>query len=160
MSDIEPEWYFENPLLKSLEQIFQDKAPEWKRGAAWYSDEGALSSEWIDGESKVIIHIARMASTEEAASHLELFAWHIPLTASDFEEVMRDPDHYQLPQPVMPDAKLPNLGNGNYVWTRYDERGSSLIKLQAGNLFVQVDGSSFAIAERFARLVAEQISSA
>lgn len=68
---------------------------------------------------------------------------------------MRDPEHYQLPPPVMPDARLPDLDNENLVWTSYDESGNSLIKLKVGDLFVQVDGSSFAVAERFARLVAE-----
>ena len=147
-------------LFKSLEQIFQDKAPEWKIVCAGHGDDGAVSSEWSSGDSKVIIQIARLASPEEVSTHLQLFAWHIPLTSSDFEEVMRDPEHYQLPPPVMPDARLPNLENENYVWTRYNERGNSLIKLKVGSFFVQVDGSSFAVAEKFARLVAEQLNAA
>lgn len=157
MSDIEPQWSFESPLLKSLEQIFEAKAPEWKCGTASYSDESAIASEWINGDSKAVVQMARMASPEEVSTHLQLFAWHIPLTASDFEQVMHDPAHYQLPQPVMPDAKLPNFDNENYVWTQYDEHGSSLIKFKVGNLFVQVDGSSFAVVERLARLLAEQL---
>ena len=160
MNDIPSEWLIEHPLLKSLEQIFQDNAPEWEHGPAWYSDENAVSSEWIDGESKVIVQIARMASPEEASFYLQTFAWHIPLTPSDMEEVQRDPANFQLPQPVMPDTRLPDLGNENYVWTRYDERGSSLIKLRVDDLFVQVDGSSFPVVERFARLVAEQMDTA
>jgi hypothetical protein len=156
MSDIDPQFFLESPLLKSLEQIFEERAPEWKRETASYS-ENEVASEWVNGDSKAIVQIARMASPEEVSTHLQLFAWHIPLTDSDFEEVMRDPDHYQLPQPVMPDAKLPSFDNENYVWTRYNEHGSSLIKLKVGNLFVQVDGSSFAVAERFARIVAEHL---
>lgn len=159
MSDIDPQWSFENPLFTSLEQMFQDKAPEWKIACAWHGDDGAVSTEWINGDSKVIVQIARMASPEEVSAHLQLFAWHIPLRPSDFEEVMRDPDHYQLPPPVMPDTRLPNMGE-NFAWTRYDERGNSLIKLKVDSLFVQVDGSSFAVAEKFARLVAEQLSAA
>ncbi|HEX7334102.1 MAG TPA: hypothetical protein VF290_21530 [Pyrinomonadaceae bacterium] len=109
MSDTEPQWAFENPLSKSLEEMFQDKAPEWKIVSAWHGDDGGVSSEWSDGDSKVIVQIARLASPEELSTHLQLFAWHIPLKAADFEEVMRDPANYQLPPPVMPDARLPNL---------------------------------------------------
>ena len=58
----------------------------------------------------------------------------------------------------MPDARLPNLGDENHVWTRYDERENSLIKFRVGDLFVQVEGSTFAVAETLARLVAEQMS--
>ena len=149
-----------NPLLASLEQIFQEKAPEWTLVNAMYPNESKIYSEWGDGDSKAIVQIARMSSPEEASSHLQMFAWHIPLTPSHLADMQRDPAQLQLPEPVMPDAKLPNLGDENHVWRRYDERGSSLIKLRVDNLIVQVDGSSFATAERLARLVAEQMRAA
>ena len=158
MNDIPSELLFEHPLLKSLQQIFQNNAPEWEQGRAWYSDESAISSGWINGDSKVTVQIARMASPEEASFYLQTFAWHIPLTPSDMEQACHDPANFQLPQPVMPDTKLPDLDNENHVWTRYDERGSSLIKLRVGDLFVQVDGSSFPVTERLARLVADHFS--
>ena len=154
MSDLT---FFENPLLKSLEQMFQDKAPDWKLEGAMYPNESQVSTEWSDGESKAIVQLARMSSPEEASNHLHIFAWHIPLTPALMEEAQRDLPGFQLPQPVLPDAKLPDLGNENYVWTAYDELGSSLIKLTVGDLFVQVDGSSFAVTERLARFVADEM---
>ena len=160
MSDTASPRFFENPLFKSLERIFQAKAPELSCVTAGYGDVNAFSSEWSDGESKVVVQFARLASPEEAAFHLQAFAWHIPLTGAHHEEVQRDPEHFQLPQPVMPNTRLPNLGDENYVWTRYDERGSSLIKFRAGALFVQVDGTSLVVVERLARIVAEHMGSA
>jgi hypothetical protein len=160
MSELASQEFFENPLLTSLEQVFRDKAPEWKLVNAMYPDESKIYSEWSDGQSKAVIQIARMASPEEASSHLRMFAWHIPLTPSALADIQRNPAQSRLPQPVMPDASLPNLGDENHVWRQYDERGSSLIKLRAGSLIMQVDGSSFAVAERLARLVAEQMRAA
>ena len=151
---------FENPLLTSLEQILREKAPEWKLVQATHSDSTGVYSEWSDGKDKAVIQLARLASADEASSHLQMFAWHIPLTPSLLADIQRDPAHFQLPQPVMPDAKLPNLGDENYVWSKYDERGSSLIKLRCGSLLVQVDTSSFVVAEKLARLVAAQIGAA
>jgi hypothetical protein len=160
MSDIASQEFYENPLFTLLVQLFRDKAPEWKLMNAMYPDESKVYSEWGDGDGKAVIQIARMASPEQASSHLQMFAWHIPLSPSSLTDMQRNPAQFQLPQPVMPDTELPNLGDENHAWSRYDERGSSLIKLRAGSLFVQVDGSSFAVAERLARLVAEQLRAA
>ncbi len=140
--------------------MVQEKSPEWKLVRAGYSDSTDVYSEWSDGKDKAVIQLARMAAAEEASSHLQMFAWHIPLTPSHLADMQRDPVHFQLPQPVMPDAKLPNLGDENHVWSKYDEWGSSLIKLRCGSLIVQVDASSFGVAEKLARLVAEQIGAA
>ncbi len=68
--------------------------------------------------------------------------------------------NFQLPQPIKPDVKLPDIGNESYVWSRSNEGGESLIKLRKGNMIMQVDGSSFPVAERFARLVAESVRAA
>jgi hypothetical protein len=157
MTDLTAHDSFENPLLTSLEQIVQEKAPEWKCVQAGYSASTSVYSEWSDGKDKAVIQLARVPSAEEASSHLQMFAWHIPLTASHLADIQRDPAHFQLPQPVLPDARLPNLGDENHVWTRYDERGSSLIKLRCGSLIVQVDASSFGVAEKLARLIAEEM---
>ena len=160
MSDLSPQEFFENQLLNSLQRIFREKAPEWKLVNAGYSDESKVYTEWSDGANKAVIQVAAMASPEEASSHLQMFAWHIPLTPSHLADMQRDPARFRLPQPVMPDAELPNLGDENHVWRRYDESGSSLIKLRSGNLIIQVDGSSFEVSERVARFVAEQLRAA
>src|SRR5262249_2942863 len=127
MSDMTSPQFFENPLLKSLKQIFQDNAPEWELASAWYSDEKAVGTECTNGESKATIQPARCASPDDASFYFQTSPWHIPLPPADYEEVQRDPANYQLPQPVMPDTRLPDLADENYVWTRYDEHGSSLI---------------------------------
>jgi hypothetical protein len=157
MTDLAEHESFQNPLLTSLEQVVHENAPEWKLEQAGYSNSTSVSSEWSHGKDKAGIQIARMASVEEASSHLQLFAWHIPFTPTHLEDWQRDPGHFQLPQPVLPDTSLPDLGDENYVWTTYDETASSLIKLRSGNLIVQVDGSSFGVAEMLARLVAEHL---
>jgi len=160
MTDSAAHGSFDNPLLTSLEQIVEEKAAEWKLVHATYSDSTSLFSEWSRGEDKAVIQIARMGSAEQASSHLHLFAWHIPLKPSDVANMQRDPDHFQIPQPVLADAKLPNVGDENYVWSKYDQTASSLIKLRSGNVIVHVDGSSFGVAEMFARLLAEHLRAA
>jgi len=160
MGDLTSQESIENPLLTALVRIFREKAPEWRLVTAMYPDESKVYSEWGHADSKAVVQVVRMASPEEASSHLRMFAWHIPLTPFHLADMQRDPAQFQLPQPVMPDARLPNLGDENHIWRRYDERGSSLIKLRVDNLIVQVDGSSFEVAERLARLVAEQIRAA
>jgi hypothetical protein len=160
MSDRASQEFFENPLLTSLERIFQAKVPEWKLISAMYPDQSQVYSEWSDGGDKATIQIASMASPEEATSHLQMFAWHIPLTPSHLADMQRDPARFRLPQPVMPDAKLPDLGDENHVWRQYDERGGSLIKFRVGHLIVQVDGPSFGVAERLARIAAEHMRAA
>jgi hypothetical protein len=160
MTDLAANEIFGNPLLASLDRIVQERAPEWKLVQAGYSASSSVYSEWSDGKDKAVIQLARMASGEEASSHLQMFAWHIPLTPSHVADIQRDPVHFRLPQPVMPDARLPNLGDENHVWSKYDERGSSLIKLRRGSLIVQVAASSFGVAEKFARLVDEPIDAA
>ena len=160
MSDIASQEFFENPLLAALWRIVQEKVPEWKLVNAMYPDDSKVYSEWSDGDNKAVIQIASLASPGEASSHLQMFAWHIPLTPSHLTEMQRDPAQFKLPEPIMPDAKLPDVGDENHVWSKYDESGGSLIKLRRGNLLVQVDGSSLAVAERLARLVAEQMRAA
>jgi len=160
MTDLAAHELFENPLLTELEHIVQEKAPEWKLVGSGYSATSSVYSEWSDGKDKAVILLARMASGEEASSHLQMFAWHIPLTPSHLADIQRDPVHFQLPQPVFPDARLPNLGDENHVWSKYDERGSCLIKLRSGSLIVQVDASSFGVAEKLARLVGERMGAA
>ena len=90
MSDIHSQ-SIENPLFKSLEQMFQDKAPEWKCETAMYSDDNAVRSEWSNGASQGVVQLARLPSPEEASFHLQMFAWHIPLTPSDLEVARSGP---------------------------------------------------------------------
>jgi hypothetical protein len=149
-----------NPLLTQLQQVFQENAPEWKLISAAYADDGKIYSEWIREKDKVILQIVSVASPEAAASHLQMFNWHIPLTPTHLAEMQRDPANFKLPQPVMSDYRLANLGDENLVWSKYDETGSSLIKLRKGNLIMQVDGSSLEVAERIARLVVAHIRAA
>ena len=82
-------------MLTSLEQIVQEKAPEWKLVQATYSASTRVYSEWSDGKDKAVIQLARMASADEASSHLQMFAWHIPLTPSHLADMQRDPTHFQ-----------------------------------------------------------------
>ena len=150
----------ENPLLVEIEQLFREHAPEWELRNAMYSDSSKIYCEWQSGEDKVKIQVVVMASSEAAAAHFQMFDWHIPLTQADMLEMAQTADKFQLPQPIKPDAKLPNVGDENHVWSRSNEEGESLIKLRKGNMIMQVDGSSLHVAERFAKLVAEHIRAA
>ena len=152
----------DSPLLVEIERLFQEKAPDWKLKSAMYSDsdDSKIYCEWQSGEDKVKIQIVVMESPEAAAAHLQMFAWHIPLTQTRRLEMAQDVGSFQLPQPTEPDAKLPGVGDDNHVWSRSNEGGESLIKLRKGNMIMQVDGSSYDVAERFARLVAEGIRAA
>ncbi|MEJ7575948.1 MAG: hypothetical protein WKF74_02965 [Pyrinomonadaceae bacterium] len=149
----------DNPLLVEIERLFQEKAPDWKLKSAMYSesDDSKIYCEWQYGEDIVKIQIVAMASPEAAAAHLQMFDWHIPLTQTHRLEMAQNVGKFQLPEPIKPDAKLPDVGDENYVWSRSNEEGESLIKLREGNMIMQVDGSSYDVAERFARLVAEGI---
>ncbi len=147
----------DSPLLVEIERLFQEKAPDWKLKNAMYSDsdDSKIYCEWQSGEDKVKIQIVVMASLEEADTHFQMLDWHIPLTQTHMLEMAQNADSFQLPQPIEPDAELLGIGDDNHVWSRSNEEGESLIKLRKGNLIMQVDGSSYDVAERFARLVAE-----
>lgn len=150
----------ENPLLVEIEQLFHEYAPEWELKNAMYSDSSKIYCEWQSGEDKVKIQIVVMASPEAASAHLQMFDWHIPLTQAHMLDMAQSAGNFQLPQPIMPDAKLPAVGDENYVWSKSNEEGESLIKLRKSNMIMQIDSSSLHVAERFARLVGEHIRAA
>ncbi|MGI8654297.1 MAG: hypothetical protein ACR2LC_03660 [Pyrinomonadaceae bacterium] len=150
----------ENPLLAEIEQLFRENAPEWELRNAMYSDRSKIYCEWQSGEDRVKIQVVVMASAEAAVAHFQMFNWHIPLTQTHMLEMAQNAGNFQLPQPIMPDAELPNVGDENHVWSKSNEEGESLIKLRKDNMIMQVDSSSLPIAERFARLVSEHIRAA
>ena len=152
----------DNPLLVEIERLFQEKAPDWKLQNAMYSetDDSKIYCEWQSGENKVKIQVVVMASVEEADAHFQMFDWHIPLTQTHMLEMAQNAGSFQLPQPIEPDAELPGVGDDNHIWSRSNEEGESIIKLRKGHMIMQVDGSSYEVAERFARLVAEGIRAA
>lgn len=150
----------ENPLVVEIEQLFRENAPEWELRNAMYSDSSKIYCEWQSGEDKVKIQVIAMASSEAAMAHFQMFDWHIPLAQTDMLAMAQNAGAFQLPQPIKPDAQLPNVGDENHVWSKSNEEDESLIKLRKGNMIMQVDGSSLHVAERFARLIAVHIRAA
>lgn len=142
-----------NPLLNELVDVLGKREPAWVLESAMYPDETKLHSQWRHGDESLVIQIALRPSAEDAATHFRMFDWHLPLTEELIRAMALEYDKAQLPQPIKPDTKLPNLGDENSVWTKYNQEGNSLIKVRRGRVIVQVDAASFVVAKRFAEHV-------
>ncbi|MCP9493877.1 MAG: hypothetical protein MSG64_05395 [Pyrinomonadaceae bacterium MAG19_C2-C3] len=139
-------------VLKALKKLVQENEPEWKLGHSAYSDATRILCEWQSGDENVTIGMSIEPSLEEAENQFRLFgSTYIYFGQSQALNFLES----GMPKPLRPDAKLPDVGDENNVWTRYNEAGRSAIKLRRGKAIMQVDASSFQTAKSFAQHISE-----
>lgn len=134
-------------LFSRIERAFREREPAWKveqsrRGAA--SDPLWLSITFRSGKAQASIAVAVWRRGQDAR---ESFAG---------ESLATDNIHGKRAFK----GTVPNLGDENHIWLMRGAAAWPMLFFRKGNVTARVFAPSAAVAERFARLVLEQIDAA
>lgn len=128
-----------SPLATQVESAVKKQEPKWKLKGKRSSKIGAYFS-WKSGKSFANVFIVSYPSPEIADKALDIskvdYEWH-----SVEIKVFAD--------------ELPNLGDRNYLWEGLHNKDFKGVSFKKGRVVVHVSGSSFEVAKRFGRHIAD-----
>ncbi len=128
-------------LMEKLERVTKEKESQWKLDRKLPSEK-LIVLRWSSGEARVFMSIAMTDSPGKAKEIYES-------SVARLNEQLGNKGTK---------SKVPNLGAENQLWTGYNNDGSAAMQFRQGKVHVLLFAPSEDVAKRFARYVADLLS--